>query len=152
MAKCGFPRDYLSYKRYIERWLDSSRSDVAAFIREEVAVTWNGDVAMAVADALEHQERFPDRDTEELDRVQDLYESWCEWLDDWEPKGWQIDVSGSNVTLTAPNGSEWKGLWRRGSHPSDDVIAAAAGVLSVKFKGAESGFDPPEVTYVVNWK
>lgn len=69
----------------------------------------------------------------ELRHFVDLFEPYCEWVEDWEPRGWQIKSSGSSVTLFAPPGDDWGGLCRRGAHPSNDVVAAGAGVSSVKF-------------------
>jgi hypothetical protein len=75
----------------------------------------------------------------ELRQLVDLFDSYCEWIEEWEPQGWQVERSGSNVLLHPPKNYEWG----HAEHPSSDVIAAAAGVLAVSYKGAT--FDPKVV-------
>ena len=80
----------------------------------------------------------------ELRQVIDLFEPYCEWVEDWESKGWEIEATRSNVLLRPPSDYEWG----HGKHPNNDVVAAAAGVLAVRFDEVE--FEPrTEVSFRV---
>ncbi len=122
MGKCWAPANW---EEYVRRWLDKSDTEVAEFVLDEAKETWDGDIGKAVNDALEH---YSEWDLEELRRVLDLFEPWCEWREKWEPKGWQIDVRGDVIMLTSPP----RYAWGNEDCPSRDAIAAAAGVTDVK--------------------
>jgi hypothetical protein len=79
-------------------------------------------------------EALPTGQSRALRQLVNSFERYCDWVEDWEPKGWTIEATGSQVALEAPPGSDWAELccYRR-KHPSNEVVAAAAGVSSVKF-------------------
>lgn len=101
------------------------------------------DTSLSDAVALAIETLSP-RQSRELRQVAELFESYCEWVEEWEPSGWEIEASRSRVLLRPPPNYEWG----RDEHPNDEVIAAAAGVLAVRFDEVE--FEPQlEVSFVV---
>lgn len=118
----------------------SPRSEAAKMIADlEKDTSLSNAVALTI-------EALPTSKSRELRHIVDLFEPYCEWVEDWETKGWQIESSGAWITLTPPEGREWSELCARGGRPSDEVIAAAAGVPSAKFEDVE--FEPRiEISY-----
>jgi hypothetical protein len=91
----------------------------------------------SVSDAIAMTiEALPPGQSRELRQIVDLFEAYCEWVEDWEPEGWEIERSDSQVLVQLPKGYEWG----RGPHPRTEVIAAGAGVLAIRFEKVE--YDP----------
>ncbi len=136
-------REAPSFEHYIKKRL-SPRSEAGRTI---AALSKDTSLSNAVSMAIES---LPTGQSRELRHFVDLFEPYCEWVEDWEPKGWEMETlfsgsSVSTVTLLPPEGRDWRDLTARGAHPSDDVVAAAAGVLSVKLESVEH--EPRVVIY-----
>jgi hypothetical protein len=132
-------REAPTFESFVQERL-SPRSEAAKMIAD---LSKDTSLSNAVALTIE---ALPAGKSRELRHIVDLFEPYCEWVEDWEAKGWQIESSGSWVTLVPPEGRDWNELCARKAHPSDEVVAAAAGVLSVKFEDVE--FEPRiEISY-----
>jgi len=130
-------REAPTFEEFVKKRL-GSRSEAAKMI---ATLSRDTSVSNAVAMTIE---ALPTRQSHELRHLVDLFDPYCEWVEDWEPAGWEIETSGSRVLLRPPKNYEWG----RASHPNNDVIAAAAGVLGVRFDEVE--FEPDvEVSFVV---
>jgi hypothetical protein len=123
-------REAPSFEDFISRRL-SPRSEAGKMIS-----TLSKDTSLSNAIAMTI-EALPASKSRELRHLVDLFKLYCDWVEDWEPEGWEIEVSGSWVTLLAPKGRDWGEVSRRGAHPPNNVVAVAAGVPSVQMEGAE---------------
>jgi hypothetical protein len=134
-------REAPTFEEYIRKRL-GSRSEAGKMIAD---LSKDTSLSNAVAMTIE---ALPATKSRELRHLVDFFEPYCRWVEDWEPKGWRIERSGSWVTLQAPEGRHWDELSARRAHPSNDVVAAAVGVSSVEFDDVE--FEPRiEITFRV---
>lgn len=122
-------REAPTFERFVSERI-SPRSEAGKVIASLAKETSLSNAVSLAIEALSTQK------SRELRQVVDLFESYCEWVEEWEPEGWRIDASRSQVLLHPPKSYEWG----HGVHPDDDVIAAAAGVLAVRFEEVE--FEP----------
>lgn len=122
-------REAPTFEDFIRRRL-GARSEAAKMI---ASLSKDTSLSNAVAMTIE---ALPTRQSHELRHLVDLFEPYCDWVENWEPRGWEITPSSSHVLLRPPKGYEWG----QGPHPNNDVIAAAAGVLAVRFDDVE--FEP----------
>jgi hypothetical protein len=121
MACRGAP----SFEEFIKKRL-GPRSEASKMI---TSLSKDTSISNAVAMTIEALSASQSRD---LRHLVDSFQRYCDWVEDWEPRGWEIEA-GDWITLLGPPGREWADLCARGAHPSDDVVAAAAGVSAVKF-------------------
>jgi hypothetical protein len=135
-------REAPSFEEYIRDRLDW-RSEAGRML---AALSKDTSLSNAVSMAIES---LSTRQSREFRHLVDLFEPYCEWVEDWESKGWDVKFSGSfMVTLSPPASRNWSDLTVRGGHPSDEVVAAAIGVSSVKFEDVE--FEPQiKISYCV---
>jgi hypothetical protein len=122
-------REAPTFESFVKKRL-GPRSEAAKMIAD---LTKDTSLSDAIPIAIHS---LPSGKSRELRQVVDLFEPYCEWVEDWEPKGWEIETSRSQVILRPPKDFEWG----HSVHPDSDVIAAAAGVLAVRYEGAE--FEP----------
>lgn len=122
-------REAPTFERYINERI-SPRSEAGKVIASLAKDTSLSNAISLAIEALGTQK------SRELRQIIDLFGPYCEWVEDWEPAGWEITSSRSDVTLRPPKNYEWG----RGKHPNNDVVAAAAGVLAVRFDEVE--FEP----------
>jgi hypothetical protein len=126
-----------------------------SFVRERLGP--HSEAAKMIADLVQDRslsdaipiaiQSLPTSKSRELRQIVDLFEPYCEWVEDWEPQGWKVERSGSSVLLYPPK----KYSWGHEEHPSSDVIAAASGVIAVRYEGAEFNEknEPKEVSFRV---
>lgn len=130
-------REPPTFESFVKKHL-GPRSEAARLIAD---LTRDTSLSDAVPIAIQSLSTGKSR---ELRQIVDLFEPYCEWVEDWEPKGWEIERSGSQVLVRPPGDF----AWGHSVHPDNDVIAAAAGVLAVRYEGAE--YEPKiEVTFRV---
>jgi hypothetical protein len=130
-------REAPTFERYVSERI-GTRSEAGKMI-----ATLAKDTSLSNAISLTI-EALPAGKSRDLRQIVDLFEPYCEWVEEWEPEGWEVEVSRSHVILRPPKDY----AWGRAEHPNNDVVAAAAGVLGVKFDEVE--FDPKlEVSFVV---
>lgn len=130
-------REAPTFERFVSERI-GSRSEAGKMI---ATLAKDTSLSNAVSLAIESLSASKSR---ELRQIVDLFEPYCEWVEEWEPEGWEVKVSQSHVLLHPPSGY----AWGRDEHPNNDVIAAAAGVLAVRFDEVE--FEPKlEVSFVV---
>jgi hypothetical protein len=141
-------RDAPSFEEYVRGWLYKTNTESADVIYDLVK---SGDsLSNSVALTIES---LPARKTARLRRLVELFEPYCEWVEDWKPKDWRIEdnynaTSGEVVAFLATGNWDKRNLphTRRGDViklgveiPSEDVIAAFHGVDSAKFLRIEEG-------------
>lgn len=135
-------REAPSFEDFISERL-SPRSEAGKMI---ISLSKDTSLSNAVAMTIES---LPASKSRELRHLVDLFELYCDWVEDWESKGWEIGVSGSWVMLLSPEGRDWSELCARRAHPPDKVVAAGAGVSSVKYDDYDLTGTRVEITYRV---
>jgi hypothetical protein len=115
-----------TFERYVLERL-SPRSEAARMLADLAKDSSVSDAVPLVIESL------PVQKSRELRQIVDLFEPYCEWVEDWETSGWEVERSGSKVTVRLPKGYEWG----RGPHPRSEVIAAGAGVTAIRFEKVE---------------
>jgi hypothetical protein len=133
-------RDAPSFEDFVRERL-SPRSEAGKMI---TSLSKDTSLSNAVAMTIESLSASKSR---ELRHIINSFELYCDWVEDWEPKGWEIGTSGSWVILLAPEGRDWAELCARRAHPPDNVVAAGAGVSSVKYDDFDSTGTRVEITY-----
>lgn len=68
-------------------------------------------------------EALPASKTRELRRIVDLFEPWCEWIDEWFARGWTFKIGYDGVIVVPPRTFDYHNK----SYPRIDVISAAVG-------------------------
>lgn len=126
-----------NFEEYVRGWIYKTNTEVVDVIYDLVK---GGDsLSNAVALAIES---LPARKTSHLRRLVELFEPYCEWMEEWEPKGWQIDDYGKGEAAAGIATKDWTDpLVERDSVvielgvdiPGEDVVAAFNGVDSAKF-------------------
>ncbi len=119
MACRGAP----SFEKYLRDRLLGSRSEVAT-----VLAGLAKDVSLADAASLT-LETLPRVKTKRLRQLVDSFESWCEWIEEWQPRGWSATMRGRRVSVLAP-GKSPKDYFPM---PRGEVVAAAVDVDAVRF-------------------
>ena len=88
-------REAPTFEEFVKKRL-GSRSEAAKMI---ATLSKETSVSNAVAMTIE---ALSTRQSHELRHLVDLFDSYCEWVEDWEPAGWEIESSGSRVLLRPP--------------------------------------------------
>jgi hypothetical protein len=130
-------REAPTFERYVSERI-GPRSEAGKMI---ATLAKDTSLSNAISLAIES---LPTSKSRDLRQIVDLFEPYCEWVEEWEPEGWEVEASRSRVVLRPPSGY----AWGRDEHPNNDVVAAAAGVIAVRFDEVE--FEPKlEVSFVV---
>lgn len=151
------PNGYADMEEYLlPRLRATARSEASAYVLREWETTWEGDLAGAVIDAIEH---LPARKVKQLRDWLDQVPLFSEWKK-LERRGWEMDKfwpddvlarEGDRFAVFVPDEKSVVHSFEKRGYAFDEEIepiAAGAGAREVNYIGTNKRVRPGRTAYV----